>query len=205
MKPKFQLRFDQIAPDADVVTGEGRSLRLSDLWQARPIVLAFIRHFGCPQCKTLLDHLYQLRPKLEENNLGLVVVTQGTQEETAAFCAERIPGTLCLADPTRSLYRAYGVGRGGLRETFLSAEVWRANARAAKKGYKAELPPKGQDAMLMSALFVIGPDGRIRLPYYYDHIADHPPVEVLLSGFLGTRWEQPFNGAIHTEGGAHGD
>lgn len=66
------------------------------------------------------------------------------------------------------------------------------------------MPPKGQDAMLMSALFVIGPDGRIRLPYYYDHIADHPPVEVLLSGFLGTRWEQPFNGAIHTEGGAHG-
>ena len=58
------------------------------------------------------------------------------------------------------------------------------------------MPPPGQDAMQMSGSFVIGTDGRIRLPYYYEHIADHPPIDLFLNGVLSTGWDKPFGGGM---------
>mgnify|MGYP001769270855 CR=1 FL=1 len=48
----------------------------------------------------------------------------------------------------------------------------------------------------MSGTFIINRQGIIELPYYYDHIADHPPLDLLLSGVLSTRWDQSFEGRI---------
>ena len=48
----------------------------------------------------------------------------------------------------------------------------------------------------MSAVFIISTQGRVLLPYYFDHIADHPPLSLLLGGVLATRWDQPFDGPV---------
>ena len=50
--------------------------------------------------------------------------------------------------------------------------------------------------MQLAGTFVIGTDGRIRLPYYYDNIADHPPVDLLLHGVMGMDWNRPFEGPV---------
>ncbi|HZL87403.1 MAG TPA: hypothetical protein VFB96_03425 [Pirellulaceae bacterium] len=34
------------APDLTLLGDEGGPVRLSDLWQQRPLVLLFVRHFG---------------------------------------------------------------------------------------------------------------------------------------------------------------
>jgi hypothetical protein len=57
-------------------------------------------------------------------------------------------------------------------------------------------PPEGQDAMQMSGVFIVATDGRVVLPYYYDHIADHPSLDLLLSGVFSTRWDRDFNGPL---------
>jgi hypothetical protein len=31
------------------------------------------------------------------------------------------------------------------------------------------------------------------MPYYYDDIADHPPLDLLLHGIMGANWNKPFN------------
>ena len=48
----------------------------------------------------------------------------------------------------------------------------------------------------MSGAFIIGRDGKIELPYYYDHIADHPTLDLLLNGVLSTRWNASFDGPV---------
>jgi len=103
---------------------------------------------------------------------------------------------LCLSDPERKAYRAYGLERSNLFQTFLNPKVWSAVSKSRKKGYRVEPPPPGQDAMQMSGIFIISKEGRIELPFYFDHIADHPPLYLLLSGVLSTRWDQPFNGPV---------
>jgi peroxiredoxin len=191
-----KLNFNDPAPDLEAPSAEGQVVHLSGLWAGQTLVLAFIRHFGCPQCKEMLEELRGLKPAFESSGMRLVAVTQGLPDEAREFGERHIPGVLCLSDSQHELYRAYGIAHAGLRQTYLSLAVWRANSRASRKGYLVELPPPGQDAMLMSALFIIGTDGRVRLPYYYDHIADHPPVALLLKGFLGMTWDRPLEGAI---------
>jgi peroxiredoxin len=192
-----QLKFNDPAPDVELTSVQGTLLKLSTLWQKKVLILSFTRHFGCPQCKEMLDELVTGYPELVRAGLSLAVVTQGTLEQAKEFCSERAPGILCLADPERKAYTAYGLGLGSLRQTFLSARVWKSNRRLKKtRGWGTELPPPGQDSMLMSGTFVIGPEGLIRMPYYYDDIADHPPLELLVNGVLGADWNKPLESPI---------
>jgi peroxiredoxin len=196
--PKIaHLKFNDPAPDLELRDVDGKPVRLSSLWGRQVLILAFTRHFGCPQCKDMVDQLVGASPALRDNGMALALVTQATPEETKVFCEQRAPGVLCLADPERKAYRAYGLQRANIWQSFLSLHVWRSNWRLKReRGWSTELPPAGQDAMQMAGTFVIAPDGRIRLPYYYDDIADHPAVDLLLHGVMGIDWTQSFNGPV---------
>jgi peroxiredoxin len=190
------LNFNRSAPNLTLLNTAGEPVQLSSLWAGRPLLLAFTRHFGCTQCKEMLDELVAGKERIDAAGLNIAVIMQGNPQETSEFARRFAPGLLCLADPQRSAYHAYGLERGNLFQTFLNLQVWSAISRANKKGYKVETPPPGQDAMQMSGTFIIATDGRILLPYYYDHIADHPPLDLLLSGVLSTRWDQTFDGPV---------
>jgi peroxiredoxin len=197
MPKQASLKFNDLAPDLELQDTDGTPIMLSSLWRKQALILAFARHFGCPQCKELVDKLATYLPAFASKNLALVIVTQGTPEETRVFCSERAPGVLCLADPNRRAYGAYGLARANVWQSFLSLNVWSSNRRLKReRGWKTDLPPAGQDALQMAGIFVIAPDGRIRLPYYYDDIADHPPVDLLLHGVMGTDWTTPFDGPV---------
>lgn len=190
------LKFNDPAPDLELLNVEGKPTLLSSLWKKQVLVLAFTRHFGCPQCKEMADQLVAALPKFNAGGLALAIVTQGTPEETKIFGSERAPDVTCLADPERRAYRAYGLERASAWQSFFSLNVLRSNSRLKReKGYNTEFPPKGQDAMQMAGTFIIAPDGRIRLPYYYDDIADHPPVDLLLHGVMGVDWNKNLDGS----------
>jgi peroxiredoxin len=198
MAKPASLKFNDPAPNVELFDTEGNPVQLASLWKNKVLVLAFTRHFGCPQCKDMADRLVEVQPQLVEKGLVLALVTHATPAETKEFCARRAPGIRCLADPDRVAYRAYGLGRGTLWQTLLSPNIWRSNRRLEQtKGYKPETPPPGQDAFQMSGTFIIGTDGRIRLPYYYEDIADHPPVDLLLHGLMGLQWSEPFEKPLH--------
>jgi hypothetical protein len=144
----------------------------------------------------MLDEIVSGKDRIIEAGLEIAVVMQASPEATAYFAQRFAPGLLCLADPERKAYQAYGLERGNLFQTFLNPKVWSAVARSRKKGYKVEPPPDGQDAMQMSGTFIISTNGKVVLPYYYDNIADHPPLDLLLNGVLSTRWDEPFDGPI---------
>ena len=197
MSTLTQLKFNDPAPDLELMDANSKPVLLSSFWQRQVLILAFTRHFGCPQGKEMVDQLVTVSPVIKEKNLGLVIVTQGTPAEAKAFCAERAPGVTCLADPERKAYQAYGMERANVWQSFLSLNVWRSNRRLKQeRGWNTDLPPAGQDALQMAGTFVIAPDGRIRLPYYYDDIADHPSVDLLLHGVMGMDWNQTFDGPV---------
>lgn len=191
-----QLNFNEPAPDATLMATTGVAVTLSELWAKQTLLLVFTRHFGCTQCKEMLNRLSLSKTQLGEAGLQMAIVTQGTVSANLAFCQQYAPDTLCLADPDRKVYAAYGLDRGNLFQTVLSPSIWRAVNQAEKKGYHLEPPPPGQDALQMSGIFIVGTDGRIRLPYYYDTIADHPELELLFEGVLSTDWTRPLGGPL---------
>ncbi len=194
MSEKKQLKFNDIAPEAKLLGIDGKTVKLSSLWKDSVLVLAFTRHFGCPQCKEMLDQLFEAQPSMKKKGLRLVIVTHSSADGAKQFCEQRAPGAICLADSDRSAYRAYGLYPGNIWQTWISPRIWISNRKLAQtKGYKAGLPSAGQDMNQMSGTFIIGMDGRIRLPYYYDDIADHPPVDLILHGVMGVDWKRPFD------------
>ncbi len=196
MKTTKHLNFNAAAPDLILHDIYKQEVKLSSLWAKQPLVIAFTRHFGCTQCKEMLAELVAAHDRITAAGLSIVVITQGTPETTALFAGEFAPGLLCLADPEKKAYAAYGLERGTLRQTFLNLKVLAAVKASQKKGYKVETPPEGQDAMLMSGTFIVGTNGKILLPYYYDNIADHPSVELFLNGVLSTDWHKSFEEPI---------
>ena len=110
--PKLaHLKFNDPAPDMELLDTEGKPVSLSSLWKKQTLILAFTRHFGCPQCKEMVDTLSNAAPEIKAGGLELAFVTQGTPETAKAFCEERAPDQVCLADPERIAYRAYGLER----------------------------------------------------------------------------------------------
>lgn len=196
MKNRNHLNFNQKAPDLPVSDVTGKQIMLSSLWSKKPLLLAFTRHFGCTQCKEMLSELVTGKEKIEASGLGIAVVMQGTPEASAKFGADFAPGLQVFADPERKVYKAYKLEQGDVFQTFLNWKVWKAIRQARKKGYFVERPPVGQDSMQMAGIFVISKAGLIELPYYYDNIADHPTLELLLEGVLDTQWDASFDGPI---------
>ncbi len=194
MAQKPYLKFNDPAPDLELRDTDDQPVRLSSLWKDGALLLAFTRHFGCPQCKEMADQLHEAQAELKNAGLTLAFVCHADVDATRRFRQQRVPNALCLADPQRAAYRAYGLNQGSLWQTLLSPQIWISNRRLARaKGYKPEVPPPGQDALQMSGVFIVGSDGRIRLPYYYDDVADHPPLDLLMHGVMGAGWNKPFN------------
>jgi peroxiredoxin len=196
MKNKQHLNFNHSAPDLLLMDVNGKEIQLSSLWQKKPLLLAFTRHFGCTQCKAMLEDLVASREKINNAGLNIAVILMGSVAASLDFSKKFAPGLLCLTDPDRKAYKMYGIERGGIFQTFLNFKVWKAIRMAGKMGYQVEQPPEGQDAMQMSGIFIVNRSGKIVLPYYFDHIADHPTIDLLLSGVLSTRWDQAFDAPV---------
>ena len=41
-----RLKTGDVAPNFNVVNADGETIELSSLWADKPVVLAFLRHFG---------------------------------------------------------------------------------------------------------------------------------------------------------------
>ncbi len=191
-----RLNFNDPAPALTLPGADGVPVALASLWAAQPLVLAFVRHFGCSECHSLIALLREGQSQLAQAGLHLAVVTQGSVAETAVFARQHAAGLRLLADPQRAAYAAYGLERGNWFQLLLSPRVWPGLIRSRRAGRISRPVPPGQDVRQLSGTFVIGPDGRVRLPYYYDNITDHPPLDLLLNGVLGAPWRQPFDGPV---------
>ena len=70
------LKFNDPAPDLELLDTAGKSVTLSSLWKNKVLVLAFTRHFGCPQCKEMVDTLSNSAREIEAGGLRLAFVAR---------------------------------------------------------------------------------------------------------------------------------
>ncbi len=146
---------------------------LEDELRGRAVQLVFLRHAGCIFCRETVADLKQAREEVPDYP-HVLFVAQGRVEQNRKFF-EKVswPEAPVIADPSRDIYRAFGVGRGTLRQ-LLGLAVWRAGRRARKKGHG--LGGIQGDPWLMPGIFLIF-DGVLAWRHQFGHAGDHPDFE----------------------------
>uniref|UniRef100_A0AAQ5YP37 Prostamide/prostaglandin F synthase n=1 Tax=Amphiprion ocellaris TaxID=80972 RepID=A0AAQ5YP37_AMPOC len=72
MFPSEAMTVTQQEPGTTV--GLKRSVELQTLWQDQPVVLLFLRRFGCQVCRWMASEVSKLEPELRASGVGLVGV-----------------------------------------------------------------------------------------------------------------------------------
>lgn len=158
----------------DAVTNGGKSLR--ELTDARPQLVVFLRHAGCPFCREAASDLSARRKTIEARGVGLVLVHQNTEPEAKEFFAmyglEDVPR---ISDPERALYRAFDLKRGSLWQIF-GPKVWWRSIVALVGGHRAGRV--AGDAFQMPGAFLID-SGVIVSAHRHRSQADRPDYDEL--------------------------
>jgi peroxiredoxin len=83
-----------------------------------------------------------------------------------------------LADEARSVYRAYGLGRGSWRRVW-GMRTMRVYGRLLRAGRRPRLP--SEDTLQLGGDFVVDPEGRVAYAYRSAGPDDRPPVDDLIT------------------------
>jgi len=163
-------------PDLTLESLEG-PVRLSERWRERPLVIVFMRHFGCAFCREYLIQLSRGYEELRAAGGEVVAIFQYRAQPTVSFCRSRGVPFECLGDPDRTGYRAVGLGRGERKEYF-GLHVTRMWLRAAKSGAFVG-KPQG-DIAQRPGTFVVDQGGEVVLAHYNRSSPDNPAMPALL-------------------------
>jgi thiol-disulfide isomerase/thioredoxin len=111
-----ELATNDFWTEVTTTTGE----TLAELAEQRPVLLVFLRHFGCSFCREAIADLSKLKQKLDADGITLVMVHMAADEKTAVsfFRKYKLWPVLHILDPQKRHYLSFGLGRGTPQQLF---------------------------------------------------------------------------------------
>jgi hypothetical protein len=153
-------------------TESGRTLL--GLVDESPVLLIFLRHFGCSFCRQTLDDVSGIREQIEGRGVRPVFVHLGTPERAKPyFDYYHLSDVERVSNPEASLYASplFQVRRKSVFTQFLIPAVWKAWLLGAVG--KHGIGMIQEDANQMPAVFYLRERAIVR-EYRYKTIADRP-------------------------------
>jgi peroxiredoxin len=152
-------------------TESGRNLL--DLVNESPILLIFLRHFGCSFCRETLDDVSKIRGEIEGKGVRPVFVHLGTPERAKPyFDYYHLSDIERVSDPGATLYArpVFALSRKGTFSHFLIPKVWLGWLRTLPK---VGIGPIKEDGEQLPGIFYLR-DREIAHSFRYKTIADRP-------------------------------
>jgi AhpC/TSA antioxidant enzyme len=119
-----------------------------------------------------------VRDRLDELGDARVVLVTFTRPRNLAGFRRRLGVPFpVVADETRAVYRAYGLGRGSWWRVY-GLDTLRAYGRLLRRGRRLQRPT--EDTLQLGGDFVVGPDGRLAYTYRSRVPDDRPPIDELV-------------------------
>jgi hypothetical protein len=160
-------------------TETGRTLL--ELLDESPLLLIFLRHFGCSFCRQTLDDVSRIRALVETKGVRPVFVHLGSPERARPYFdyhllsdAERV------SDPGAALYASsvFQLPRKKVFSRFLAPAVWKAWLLGAVQRHAIGMIK--EDADQMPGIFYLQKRAIVRA-YRYRTIADQPDYLKLIA------------------------
>jgi hypothetical protein len=165
-----------VPQDLITVLGETRTesgKTLLELVDERPVLLVFLRHFGCAFCRQAIDDVSKIRAELTARRVQVVFVHLGSPERAKPyFDYYGLSDVERVSNPDGSLYRdpAFTLARVSVFQLFRPA-VWIGWLKGAVFKYRIGLLK--EDIQQMPGVFFLR-DRAIANVYRHRTIADRP-------------------------------
>lgn len=171
--------IDTITPSSslqDMVTQEGISVH--DLSNKFPILLVFLRHFGCTFCREALSDIAEKRQEIEATGTKIVFVHMADNKLAERyFNRYNLAGIDHVSDSICQFYAAFGLTKGNFNQLF-GLKTWIRGFNAGVINHNWAGPQLG-DGFQMPGIFVIQ-EGKIRSSFIHKFISDRPDYEELV-------------------------
>jgi hypothetical protein len=154
---------------------------LLELADESPLLLIFLRHFGCAFCRQTLDDVSKLRGEIESKAIRPVFVHLGTPERAKPyFDYYHLSDVERVSDPQASLYTqpVFKLARKSAFSHFLIPTVWKAWLQGAIR--KHGIGMIKEDADQMPGIFFLRQRAIVRT-FRYKTIADQPDYLKLIA------------------------
>jgi peroxiredoxin len=145
----------------------------------KPIMLVFLRHFGCQFCREAMDDLSKLRPKLAGQNTELIFVHMGENEVAEDYFRKyNLTGVQHVSDPNCRFYTAFGLVKGSFTQLF-GLQSWIRGFSVQSK-YGTEVGKHLGDSFQMPGAFMIF-EGELRDSYIHKTASDRPDYNKMVN------------------------
>lgn len=175
--PTPQLVKGDLFP-ALTLESAGGTVEVCERWRKGPLVVAFMRHFGCPFCREHLARLDQARDEIQVAGGDVVAIFQNRGRHVRDFCDQRGVGLECLGDPRREGYGAVSLRKGSWKE-YLGPKLAKRYVQATRFGHRPGLP-RG-DVAQRPGTFVVGTNGRVAFAHYNRDSSDNPTTDAIVA------------------------
>lgn len=161
---------------SNIVTSKGRTL--VDASSERPILLVFLRHFGCVFCREAMIDIGKNKDNWANKNINVVLVHMSDFPTAEVYFKKfNITGVENISDPTCELYAKFGLGKGSIGQLFGLKNFIRG-FETAVKGIPIGLRQIG-DGFQMPGVFLIS-NGKVLDSYIHTSAADRPDYERIM-------------------------
>ena len=154
---------------------------LYSIAEKQPVLLVFLRFFGCSFCREAISDISKRKSQLESQGFRVVFVHMAENVETADkfFRKYRLFPVDHILDPEKNFYRAFGLGTTTTVQ-LLSFMHWMRGFQAAviegHGGNPVVNSPELGDGLQMPGVFVLH-KGEIRRSYIHRNAYDRPDYE----------------------------
>lgn len=175
-----------VRPDSDfaklltgIHTESGKNLLA--LAEESPVLLVFLRHFGCAFCRKAIGDVADLAPELDKRGIRPVFVHLGTTEIAKAhFEYYKIPEVERVDDPEAKIYQhpIFGLGKKSPWLQLVTPSVWAGwllKGAAFKHGVGKI---RGDGHQMPGVFFLKG--AKIERKFIYREVSDEPPYRKLI-------------------------
>ncbi len=146
---------------------------LDSLSRSNPVILVFLRHFGCIFCKEALHDLAEKKAEIAYKKLKLVFVHMTNLSLADNFFREfQFENPEHISDPECDIYQQFGLAKGKLNQLF-GLKTWVRGFQASRNlPHNISIKQIG-DSFQMPGIFVLF-EGKIVDSYIHKSAADRP-------------------------------
>ncbi len=161
-----------------VTTNLGNNLL--DLSCQNPVLLVFLRHFGCVYCKESMIEIASRRMTFEKKGVHVVMVHMGSYEVGEAYMKDfKIQGIEHISDEECKIYAMFGLAKGSFSQLY-GLKTWIRGFELAATKQMIPSSKRIGDGFQMPGVFIIK-DGEIKSSFIHKSVADKPDYEGLIN------------------------